>query len=237
VIGGKLHRAVKMLARRLRWVLLVLGGLAVVVLCLSWWFLHATPSQYRNIFNLVYRHPMGAFNREPNRLLVESTSSLPPGRALDVAMGEGRNAVYLASKGWDVTGFDVSDEALRQATVRATQAGVRIRVVREGSETFDYGREQWDLIVFSYAFAPIRDPAYVRRIWNSLKPGGVVVFEHYIRVPGAGKILGVPEHGELPRLFADFQIRRYEEAAAESDWQFGRRAPLARLVAVRRRDN
>ncbi len=148
-------------------------------------------------------------------------------------MGEGRNAVYLASKGWDVTGFDVSDEALRQANVRATEAGVRIRVFREGSETFDYGREQWDLIVFSYAFAPMRDTAYVRRIRDSLKPGGMVVFEHYIRMPGAPDIPGAPERGQLPRLFADFEIRRHEETEANGDWQFGRRASLARLVAVR----
>jgi SAM-dependent methyltransferase len=149
-------------------------------------------------------------------------------------MGEGRNAVYLASKGWDVTGLDVSDEALRQANARATAAGVRIRVFCEDSEKFDYGREQWNLIVFAYAFAPIRDMAYVRRIRDSLKPGGVVVFEHFIRAPGVWDIPGTPGLGQLPRLFTGFEIRRYEETKAEGDWLFGRRAPLARLVAVRR---
>ena len=225
-----------MLALWLRWFLLALGCLAAAVLALSWWFFHATPGQCRGIFNFIYRYLMGAFSREPNRLLGETISSLPPGRALDVAMGEGRNAVYLASKGWDVTGLDVSDEALRQANASATAAGVRIRVFREDSETFDYGREQWNLIVFSYAFAPIRDMAYVRRIRDSLKPGGVVVFEHYIRTPGMRGIPGTPGRGQLPRLFTDFEIRRYAETEAKSDWQFGRRAPLARLVAVRRGD-
>ena len=225
-----------MLALWLRWFLLALGCLLAAVLGLCWWFFHATPGQCRGIFNFIYRHLPSAFTREPNRLLGESISSLPPGRALDVAMGEGRNAVYLASKGWDVTGLDVSDEALRQANARATAAGVRIRVFREDSETFDYGREQWNLIVFSYAFAPIRDVAYVRRIRDSLKPGGVVVFEHYIRTPGMRGTPGTPGRGQLPRLFAGFEIRRHEETEAESDWQFGRRALLARLVAVRRGD-
>jgi hypothetical protein len=197
------------------------------VLGFAWWFFHATPGQYCGIFNFIYRHLTGAFTREPNRLLGETISSLPPGRALDVAMGEGRNAVYLASKGWDVTGLDVSDEALRQANARATAAGVRIRVFREDSETFDYGREQWNLIVFSYAFAPIRDMAYVRRIRDSLKPG-------YIRTRGVRGIPGTPGRGQLPRLFTGFEIRRHEETEAKSDWQFGRRALLARLVAVRR---
>jgi SAM-dependent methyltransferase len=202
--------------------------------CLSWWFAHATPGQYRHVFNFIYRHPAGAFTHEPNRLLVETVATLPPGRALDIAMGEGRNAVYLASRGWDVTGFDVSDEALRQANVRAMKAGVKIRISREGSETFDYGRELWALIVLSYAFAPVRDAAYVRRIRDALKPGGVVVFEHYIRSPGMGDNVGMPDREQLPRLFSDFEIRRHEEMEAPSDWQGGRKAPLARLVAVKR---
>ncbi|MCE5307491.1 MAG: class I SAM-dependent methyltransferase [Acidobacteriales bacterium] len=225
-----------MTTRWIRWSLPFFGCLAVAFFSLSWWFLHATPGQYRDVFNLVYRHPMGAFNRQPNQLLMDTVASITPGRALDVAMGQGRNAVYLSTKGWDVTGFDVSDEALRQADVRATEAGVRIRTVRESSEAFDYGREQWDLIVFSYAFAPIRDPAYIRRIHDSLKPGGMVVFEHYIGVPGVQSAIGTVPPAELPRLFADFKILRHDETTAKSDWQFGRRARIARLVAIKRGD-
>jgi SAM-dependent methyltransferase len=213
---------------------MVIGCLAAGVVCLYWWSTRATPGQYRYLFNLLYRHQPRAFIHDPNRLLVETVSGLHPGRALDIAMGEGRNAVYLASKGWDVTGFDVSDEALRQAGVRAMKAGVTIRTFREGSETFDYGREQWDLIVLSYAFAPVSDPAYVRHLRDSLKPGGIVVFEHYIRSPGMGDRVGTPGRGELPRLFSDFEIRRHEELEARSDWRGGRKAPLARLVAVKR---
>lgn len=225
-----------MLLSWLLWFLVALGSLAAAVLCLLWWFSHATPGRYRAIFNFIYRHPMSAFSREPNRLLVETASSLPPGRALDVAMGEGRNAVYLASKGWDVTGFDVSDEALRQASARAKEADVRIQVSLAASESFDYGREQWDLIVFAYAFAPIRDAAYVRRIRDSLKPGGVVVFEHYIRVPGVREVPGVVGRGQLLGLLADFEIRRHEDTQSRGDWLFGRRARLTRLVAVKRAD-
>ena len=220
----------------LRWSLTLLGCLAVVIFCLFWWFLHATPGQYGGIFNFIYRHPMGAFKNEPNGLLVETVASFAPGRALDVAMGEGRNAVYLAARGWDVTGFDVSDEALRQANARAKETGVRIQTVRQSSEDFDYGREQWDLILFSYAMAPIHDPAYIRRIRDSLKPGGVVVYEHYTGMPGVQANFGMVARGELPRLFADFEIRRYEETRAKSDWQFGRRAQITRLVAAKRKN-
>lgn len=218
----------------LRRLLLVSGCLVGAALCLILWFTHATPGQYRHFFNLIYRHGGRGFSHEPNRLLVETVSAVPPGKALDVAMGEGRNAVYLAKRGWDVTGFDVSDEALRQASARAREAGVKITVLREGSETFDYGRERWDLIVFSYAFAPVCDTAYVQRIRDALKPGGQVVYEHYLRPPGTGSQLGMADRGQLPDLFRDFDVRRYEEMETRSDWQGGRKAPLARLVAVRR---
>lgn len=202
---------------------------------LWWWFTHATPGQYGRFFDYVYRSQWRAFRHDPNRLLVETVAALPPGKALDVAMGEGRNAVYLATHGWDVTGFDVSEEALRQANARAGKAGVPIHAVHATSGAFPYGREQWDLIVLSYAFAPIEDPGYVRRLRDSLKPGGMVVFEHYIRTPLAGNITGMPEPGQLRRLFQDFEIRRYEETEAQSDWQSQRRAALARMVAVKPR--
>lgn len=221
-----------------RWLLRCLaaaGCLALAVCGLWWWFTHATPGQYGRFFDFIYRSNSRAFSHDPNRLLVETVSALPPGKALDVAMGEGRNAVYLATRGWDVTGFDVSQEALRQANARAGKAGVPIRALPGTSETFPYGREQWDLIVLSYAFAPIEDPGYVRRIRDSLKPGGMVVFEHYIRTPLAGNIAGMPERGQLPELFQDFEIRRHEETEARSDWQSRRRAPLARMVAVKTR--
>ena len=61
---------------------------------------------------------------EPNRFLVAETSDLPPGRALDVACGEGRNAIWLAERGWRVTGVDFSEVALAKAARLAASRGV-----------------------------------------------------------------------------------------------------------------
>jgi len=61
-------------------------------------------------FDRVYRWEKLPFTTEPNAFLVEMVRDLKPGSALDVAMGQGRNSIYLAGKGWDVTGFDVSSE-------------------------------------------------------------------------------------------------------------------------------
>ena len=56
-------------------------------------------------------------------------------------MGQGRNSVFLALKGWDVTGFDVSDEGIMVARKSAERAGVKINTVRETDEAFEYGAD------------------------------------------------------------------------------------------------
>jgi hypothetical protein len=68
--------------------------------------------------------------------------------------------VFLALKGWVVTGFDASDEGFATAQRNATRAGVKINAVRETEAAFDYGAGQWDLIVFTYEPFPITSAAY-----------------------------------------------------------------------------
>src|SRR5215213_10656781 len=69
---------------------------------------------------------------QPNQALVTEVFELPPGRALDVGCGEGADAVWLARRGWDVTGLDVSGVALDRARLHARDAGVVVRWVRAG---------------------------------------------------------------------------------------------------------
>ncbi len=109
----------------------------------------------------------------PNRLLVEAVERLSGGDALDVGMGQGRNAVFLAQQGWQVTGFDPSAVGLQQARENAAKVGVEIKAVQSGAEYFDYGRERWDSIAIIY---PI-EKFSVFRVRDALKPGGVVVIE------------------------------------------------------------
>ena len=185
-------------------------------------------------FNYVFTREKPVFRTEANALLVETAKDLKPGRVLDVAMGQGRNALWLASQGWNVTGFDISGEALAEAQAAAKKSGVKIETIQSGWQTFEFGTEQWDLIVLSYAFVPIWDSAFVARLRASLKKDGVVVFEHFLRtgpdslVP---RFIGAPEVNELPRVFLPgFRILRYEDTLALSDW-FPNKAPLARMVA------
>jgi SAM-dependent methyltransferase len=176
------------------------------------------------------------FRIQPNAYMVRMLERRPPGRALDVAMGQGRNALWLASKGWDVTGFDISEAGLASAVANAKRQGLNLNAVRNAVEDFDYGHRQWDLVLLIYAPVPFDSPAYMQRIRDSLKPGGVVVVEGQIewsdsrsepRPPGA------LAPGELQRIFSDgYRILDFHEVQGVSEW-FPRLTLLGRLTAQR----
>ena len=98
-------------------------------------------------FDRIYRMPNPPFKAAASQFLVRMVEGRKPGKALDVAMGQGRNSHYLATQGWDVTGYDISEGGLAQARQLAEKAGLKIRTVTASHEEFDYGIAQWDLIV------------------------------------------------------------------------------------------
>ena len=73
----------------------------------------------------VYLNPDGKVPVNPSTLVLESTANLKAGAALDVGMGNGRNAIYLARKGWHVTGIDISQAAVKQAQAEAATRSPR----------------------------------------------------------------------------------------------------------------
>ncbi len=166
------------------------------------------------------------FNPDPNRLLVEAAGMRTPGAALDVGMGQGRNAVFLAKHGWKVTGFDVSKVGLEQARAAARRLRLPLETVLAGDEQFDFGRERWDMIVIIYAL----EKRSVRRAREALRAGGLLVVESGRKI---GK--GLPfeyEPGELKRLLTGFRIHKYEEVEDVADWDL-KRGPLVRAIAQR----
>ncbi len=170
------------------------------------------------------------FNTEPNALLVEAVRDVRPGHALDIHMGQGRNAIFLASKGWEVTGFDYSAEGVRTAREAAKQAGVALTALVERHEDFEFGREEWDLIVMTYTWVPL-DGQYVDRIIESLKPAGLIVFEHLMDLSGSeGAAPWLPRPNQLLEVFGRLRILRYEDTLAPADWSW-RPERIARLVA------
>jgi SAM-dependent methyltransferase len=184
------------------------------------------PEAMRLWFNSMYG-PDGAVGPDwPTPFVMEVVKDLTPGAALDVCMGEGRNSIFLATLGWKVTGFDVSDVALVNARAKAKKAGVNLTTVRSGYQEFDFGHGRWDLIVMTYAYFPIRNTEYVNRLIESMRPGGLLAFRHGVLKKGVDRtgtasLLGIPEEGELKVIFRSLRVLRYEEVEEQSDWQVG----------------
>lgn len=187
-------------------------------------------------YNRIYSSGAGVFTPSPNAFLAAVSLGLTPGVALDVAMGQGRNSIFLAQQGWRVTGFDVSDEGLAIARANAKKAGVSVNAVHSGYQDFAFGRSRWDLVAMIYAFVPITSPAFVKRVTESLRPGGAVVYEHYLYTGdpaqrAAAGWLGEVADDELPAIFEELQVVHYEETQAVPDWGGPEPAPIVRLLA------
>jgi SAM-dependent methyltransferase len=164
------------------------------------------------------------FSTRPSRLLVEAVEKRAPGRALDVGMGQGRNAIYLAQKGWEVTGFDVAEVGLRKAREQAARMKLELRTEHVSDEEFDFGTNRWDLIAIILAI----EKRSVYKVRQALKPGGLVVIE-----AGHKDVSGAPfefDSNELLEVFKGFRILKYEDTVAMHDWvQKPKR--LVRLIA------
>ena len=113
----------------------------------------------------------------PLQLLQEVVRAMKPGRALDAGMGRGRNTIFLASLGWDVTGYDMSPDALKVAQAAADVAKVKIQTKEARHDTFQFGESQWDLIVCAYCYMRLNEDQWPAVFLKALKPRGVVVFQ------------------------------------------------------------
>jgi len=152
----------------------------------------------------------------PVPLVVKIAERLPPGQALDLACGAGRNAIYLAGRGWRVTAVDGSETAIRILRERARSRGVTVDarladLLRGG---FLIAPDAFDLICDSYYLQRDLFPA----IKAGVRPGGVVIAIVHLADPHETQ--GTPKRacpGELRTFFEGWRILHdYEGAPGES---------------------
>lgn len=129
----------------------------------------------REDWNERYRTTQLIWTAEPNRFLAEEARGLSPGRALDLAAGEGRNAVWLAERGWTVRAVDFSDVALAKGRQLATERGVAARIDFEEADLRGYepGERAHDLVAVAYLQIPQAELAPIlARAARAVAPGG-----------------------------------------------------------------
>ncbi len=200
------------------------------------------PEGIEMIYDPLYGKPLtgdpekDGFKTAPNAFLVEAAAGIgPAGRALDVGAGMGRNAVHLAGLGWDVTGIDLSAEGLAVLRANADKSGLKVQTVKTSYEDYDFGKDRWDLVAMILSWAPVEDPAFLKRLKDSIRPGGRIVFEHVLQRDRDPFPPGVhaPAPGALRELFRDFEITVYRELDDYGDWG-GPPCGHVRMVARKR---
>jgi 2-polyprenyl-3-methyl-5-hydroxy-6-metoxy-1,4-benzoquinol methylase len=156
-----------------------------------------------------------AQSTDPDPFLLEACSTLSPGRALDLAGGAGRHALWLAQRGWDVVLADISEEGLAIASRRATQAGVHLTLRRESAaETIAWasGSAPFDLIVVIWVLLRDQFPT----LPQALSPGSLLVYKTYTsehkRYTEGHSLNTALDPGELRTTFPTLSAVLYRES-------------------------
>lgn len=184
----------------------------------------------------VFGRPKPPYNTEANAFLaaalerIQREQLLAGKAALDLAMGDGRNALLLAEKGLDVTGLDISTVALEKARTKAAEKGLALQALEQDLFTYDYGQERWDLVSVIYFNPAVRIFAELK---SAVKPGGLIAIE------GQGS-----EHAgdgpppatrfrpnQLLEVFSDWRVLAYEDGRFECDWALGPPTHVVRILA------
>jgi len=189
-----------------------------------------------------YSAPEYIFGKQPNRFLLSQRALFRPGmRVLDVATGEGRNAVWLAQQGCEVLGIDISPLAIDKAKRLAAEHGVQVELQLADVRVWDWAPGMFDAVVsiFIQFAAPGERSAVFEGMQRALRPGGVLIMQGYTPKQVEYRTGGPPqaEHmyteGLLREAFGKLDIvhlREHEDVLSEGTKHVGRSA-LIDLVA------
>jgi tellurite methyltransferase len=169
-----------------------------------------------------YSRPTFVFGKSPAPFLAENYQYIPyEGTVLDMGMGEGRNAVFLAQKGYKVTGIDISSVAVKKAYLLAQEFGVKFKGVVASLADYKIAPGSFDAIVCFYYV----DRALVEKIRSWLKPGGILIYEAFTtreKLRRARDTRGEDDYlreQELLRLFPGMRVLKYEEPLHEKEFR------------------
>jgi hypothetical protein len=163
----------------------------------------------RSFWDSFYKQKDNAFGKEAVGFLKENLSKIPRGKAFVPAMGEGRNALFLAKNGFDVIGNDISDIAVDKAKVMAKKMNLKLKASVVDLKEYKFPENQYDFIFISLFF----DKSLLPSLKKSLKKGGYIMLyeEVYNGDPKKAPSLFWVKSNELQELLKDFQMITYKE--------------------------
>ena len=157
-----------------------------------------------------YNTDVYLFGEKPVPFLVDNVHLLPKGKVLDIAMGEGRNGVYLATQGFDVLGLDISEKGLEKAHRLAEKNNVTIESRVADLESFELEPNTYDVILCTYYM----QRNLYKKFQSALKPGGMVVVEtynvDYLKYQRFNRKWAL-DTNELLDIFKGMRIIRYQD--------------------------
>jgi tellurite methyltransferase len=161
-------------------------------------------------------------------LLVETLEKLPAGTAIDVACGAGRNAIYMAERGWTVTAVDGSEKAIQLLEQRAAAHGVKVQTFVSDLTTskFVMPSDVFDLVLIAYYL----QSDLFAKAKVAVRPGGVVIAIAHIPATGDQWTEKRAAPGELQTFFKEWQILWQYEGASRDP---AHKRPVAEIVARR----
>lgn len=161
-------------------------------------------------WNERYSNEAYAYGQDPNDFLKQELKKISPAKILFPAEGEGRNALFAASLGWEVSAFDIAQEGKNKAMKLAQERGLKIDYQVGNLSELNYEPAQFDAIALIYAHFPaaIKSDLHIA-LSKLLKPGGVIVFEAFskshIEYNSKNEKVGGPK--ELDMLFSIDEIQ------------------------------
>ena len=196
-------------------------------------------------WDLRYDRAELVWTAEPNRFLVEEAAGLAPGRALDLACGEGRNAVWLAQRGWRVTGVDFSSVGIRKAHELAARQGVEVEWAVADLTAYVPERSAFDLVIMLYLHLPPEQrQAVLRSAASALGPNGTLLVVGHdttnltqgVGGPQDAGVLFTPDDvvADLGRSGVDLEVERADRVRRPVATEEGERAAIDALVRCRR---
>ena len=173
------------------------------------------------------------YGTEPVDFLKQHVASFNKGKALVLAAGEGRNAVFLAQQGFQVTAIDLSEKGLAKCQQLAKERNVRVKTVVADVNNYDLGENQYDLITDFYFY----DSTIFAKVMNALKPGGFFIFQTFsVDQPmtnrfGPRNPAYLVKPNELLGYFLSHRIRHYEDTLVVlNEGMHQGRAAVIRLI-------